>query len=335
MPRWVIHSLLIFSLGTSLSAAPQEGLHTRLASLGQTCQTQTQKLQSLEEEISQLDTVRLKKIEELTKKQQHMTQLLSLLNRLERNGPGFVFSGTQLPEETVRSMIVMQALLRNISQTKFSLQQEVQDLNKIHMELDAKKQVLANNLDTYQKRYQEVEDLLKKRRTIVNKELYRRKDMEEKVTTLADSAKSLEDLIKRLEIEPLPTPSKDFKKKVSVAALLKCRPIVGKIAAHFGQKHAASPAGKGLVLETTSQSHVVAPFDGQVVYAGPFRTYKDILILAHGTEYHALLIGMGRVDVSLGQTVLAGEPVGRMSNEPQPKLYLEVRRKGKPINPLA
>jgi septal ring factor EnvC (AmiA/AmiB activator) len=231
-------------------------------------------------------------------------------------------------------MIVLQALLRNISQTNFSLQQEVKELNKIHTELDAKKQVLANNLESYQKRYQEVEDLLKKRRTIVDKELYRRKDMATKVTTLADSAKSLEELIKHLETEPLTTPPKDFTKKVSVANLLKCRPIVGKIVAHFGQKHTASPAGKGLVLETTSQSHVVSPFDAQVVYAGPFRTYKDILILAHGTDYHALLIGMDRVDASLGQTVLAGEPVGRMSHEPQPKLYSEVRHKGKPINPL-
>lgn len=327
--------LLLSAYGATVYAGPREGMHAQLASLGKTCQLQTEKLQSLEEEIAQLDTVRLKKIADLTKKQQNITEILSLLNRLDRNGPGFVFAGSTPPEETIRSMIVLQALLRNIRQTNFSLQQEVKDLNKIHTELDGKKQVLSNNLETYQKRYKEVEDLLKKRRTVVNKELDRRQDMETKVTTMAGSAKSLEELIKRLELEPLSASAKTFTKQVSLTNLLKCRPIVGKIVANFGQKHTASPAGKGLVLETTSQSHVVAPFDGQVVYAGPFRTYKDILILAHGTDYHALLIGMARVDVSVGQTVLAGEPVGRMSKEPQPKLYLEIRHKGKPVNPLA
>ena len=336
MQSWLVYSLLVLvTYSMDLGATTKEGLRHKLASLGQTCQTQSQTLQSLEEEIDQLDTIRLQKTEELTKKQKNITELLSLLSRLERNGPGFVFSGTNPPEEIIRSMIVLQALLRNISHKNFSLKQEVKELNSIHTEMDAKKQALTKSLETYRGHYQEVEDLLKKRRTAVDKELVQRKTIETKTTTIADGAKSLEDLIKRLELEPLATSDKDFTKEISGSTLLKCRPIVGKILAQFGQMHTESPSGKGLVLATTSKSHVVSPFDAQVVYAGPFRTYKNILILAHGTKHHALLIGMDRVDVSVGQTVLAGEPVGRMADTPQPKLYLEVRHKGKPINPLS
>ena len=45
---------------------------------------------------------------------------------------------------------------------------------------------------------------------------------------------------------------------------------------------------------------------------------------------------MGRIDVLLEQHVLVGEPVGVMESiaEAKPRLYVELRRDGHPINPL-
>ena len=45
------------------------------------------------------------------------------------------------------------------------------------------------------------------------------------------------------------------------------------------------------------------------VYAGPFRSYGQVLILNAGDGYHIVLAGMERIDATLGQFVLAGEPV--------------------------
>lgn len=94
-------------------------------------------------------------------------------------------------------------------------------------------------------------------------------------------------------------------------------------------------ASKGLLLETRPSAQVVATFDGRVVYAGPFRRYGLILILEHSGRYHSLLAGLGRIDVVLGQWVVAGEPVGLMANptEGKPALYLELRHNGQPIDP--
>jgi murein hydrolase activator len=68
---------------------------------------------------------------------------------------------------------------------------------------------------------------------------------------------------------------------------------------------------------------------------GPFRGYGLILIIEHGEGYHSLLSGLGRIDGDVGQWVLAGEPVGAMgpATEGNPRLYLELRRQGHPINP--
>jgi murein hydrolase activator len=70
------------------------------------------------------------------------------------------------------------------------------------------------------------------------------------------------------------------------------------------------------------------------VFAGPFRGYGQILIIAHGDGYHSLLAGLDRVDSLVGQWLLAGEPVGTMADSAdQPRLYLELRHNNQPINP--
>ena len=54
-----------------------------------------------------------------------------------------------------------------------------------------------------------------------------------------------------------------------------------------------------------------------MVYAGPFRTYGQLLILNAGGGYHVLLAGMDRISVDLGQFVLTGEPVAVMGSGSQ------------------
>ncbi len=102
---------------------------------------------------------------------------------------------------------------------------------------------------------------------------------------------------------------------------------------------------KGIRLRTRGRAQVVAPYDGRVVFAGPFRTYGQVLIIEHGEGYISLLAGMSRLDGVVGQWILAGEPVGIMddsqvrqnvatSSDKAPELYIEIRRFGEPINPL-
>ena len=72
------------------------------------------------------------------------------------------------------------------------------------------------------------------------------------------------------------------------------------------------------------------------MFAGPFRGYGQLLIIEHGGGYHVLLAGLSRVDGTVGDEVLEGEPVGVMGSPPglKPKLYFELRRNGRPVNPL-
>src|SRR5207237_6901447 len=112
-------------------------------------------------------------------------------------------------------------------------------------------------------------------------------------------------------------------------------PVSGAILPGNGEQSATASHRMG--LRTIPAAMVVAPFDGRVVYAGPFRTDGLILIIRHGDGYHSLLAGLGRAEVSLGQWVLAGELVGVMPDAAEPGsdgvFYLELRRDGRPVGP--
>jgi septal ring factor EnvC (AmiA/AmiB activator) len=121
-------------------------------------------------------------------------------------------------------------------------------------------------------------------------------------------------------------------------------PVNGVKIRDFGGSDGAGGVEKGISLATRPGAQVTTPCDGWVVYAGPFRSYGQLLILNAGGGYHVLIAGMERISVNIGQFVLTGEPVavmGTMSQvasilaatASQPVLYVEFRKDGTPIDP--
>lgn len=118
-------------------------------------------------------------------------------------------------------------------------------------------------------------------------------------------------------------------------------PAIGRLVARFGETDALGLTTKGITLRTLANAPVVAVHDGKVIYAGPFRGYGRIIIIEHGQGFLTLLAGLDRIDIQAGQTVLAGEPVGTMQgpvgkdDARSRRLYIELRRNGAPVDPLA
>ncbi len=119
-------------------------------------------------------------------------------------------------------------------------------------------------------------------------------------------------------------------------------PVQGKIAIAFGSPTEETEKSTGIYLDTRPGAKVVAPFDGKVAFQGPFRNYGQILIIEHNNGYHSILAGLKKTNVAVGQRLMAGEPVGIMagnaalaegSKNKSDRLYFELRRNGKPIDP--
>lgn len=121
-------------------------------------------------------------------------------------------------------------------------------------------------------------------------------------------------------------------------------PVSGIRLREFGAADGLGGTERGQSIAARTGAQVTAPCDGWVVYAGPFRSYGQLLILNAGGGYHVLLAGMERISVELGQFVLTGEPVAVMGSGPQtaaavasgsrqPILYVEFRKDGAPVDP--
>jgi len=110
-------------------------------------------------------------------------------------------------------------------------------------------------------------------------------------------------------------------------------PAKGKRVGKFGESTGFGPRAHGITLQTRKGAQVVVPYVGRVVFAGPFRDYGLILIISHGEGYHTLLAGLSTLQAVVGQSLLTGEPVGRMGGDEKRSLYIELRRKGVAINP--
>ncbi|MDJ0921430.1 MAG: peptidoglycan DD-metalloendopeptidase family protein [Henriciella sp.] len=113
------------------------------------------------------------------------------------------------------------------------------------------------------------------------------------------------------------------------------QPAAGRLVRKWGDTMPGGSKSEGLAFATRAEAQVTAPVDGKVEFSGPFRTYGQLLILSTSDDYHVLLSGMSDTYVEVGQTVKRGEPVARMTQRvmPEPELYMEVRKQGKPMNP--
>lgn len=123
------------------------------------------------------------------------------------------------------------------------------------------------------------------------------------------------------------------------------RPVIGEVRKTFGAPDGFGGAERGLSIATRPRAVVSSPADGWVSFSGPYRTYGQLLILNAGDGYYVVLAGLARINVEVGQFVLAGEPVGAMGEAAgstaaaiaigakQPILYVEFRKDGVAIDP--
>ncbi|MBP3418401.1 MAG: peptidoglycan DD-metalloendopeptidase family protein [Alphaproteobacteria bacterium] len=112
------------------------------------------------------------------------------------------------------------------------------------------------------------------------------------------------------------------------------RPARGPVVTAYGEQMSKGITSKGIIIKTRSQAQVISPYDGTVIFAGPFRGYGNLIIIEHGQGYLSLLAGLEEVDCELGQMLLAGEPVGQMPESGDARLYIELRKDNHPVNPL-
>lgn len=99
----------------------------------------------------------------------------------------------------------------------------------------------------------------------------------------------------------------------------------------------ADPGYKGIALSGVEGDPVVAASDGRVVYSGSgLRGYGNLVIVKHDADFLTAYAHNRTILVSEGQTVKRGQKIAELgkTDSDVPKLHFEVRKSGKPVDPM-
>jgi septal ring factor EnvC (AmiA/AmiB activator) len=296
----------------------------------------------------------------LAKRRKEIGGTLLALERLSRNPPRALLLSPSKPMEVVHQAMLLRTSLPIIQNRAEELRENVLELARTRDDIDQQLKELKHASALYTSQRKMLDSLISRKAGLLHETDAERKQITKRLKRLTRQAATLKELFDRLEAErPPPPPAAPAQsehagkpaKKPQTAALSLPRPnslrrfpdhgsitlpVRGELSQHFGEATPYGGTAKGITIKTRPAARVVAPYDGKVVFAGPFRGYGQILIIEHAGGYHSLLSGMERVDTGVGQWLLAGEPVGVMAKagNGNPRLYFELRRDGQPINPL-
>jgi len=298
-----------------------------------------------------------------------IAEVLAALQRVGRRPPPALLVSPEDALQSVRTAILLGAVLPDMKVEVDTLVADLAELVRIRSEIASERDTLGRDLAALSQE--------RMRMTVLVQERQRKQSETEKALDaerarsiqLARQADNLKDLIGKIEQEiassaraaaaarsGTPADSKNslaaLKDPGRLAPAIAFASAKGSLALplngirirEFGVPDGLGGTEKGLSVASRAGAQVTAPCDGWVVYAGPFRSYGQLLILNAGGGYHVLLAGMERISVDLGQFVLTGEPVAVMGGGPQsaaavatgssqPILYIEFRKDGAPVDP--
>ena len=331
------------------------------------------KIQIIEEDIfikeDNLLDLRVRELElkkNLSTKNFEMASTLGAMQRLSLQKANIVAFKPNDALSTLRTTSLLKVILPNLKNRANIIENDLSNLDNIRAEMRQQSIELRNNRTKLVTANNEIDDLLKKRLGRQSNIEYSTQKERERLRIFAETAISLEDLIKKIASEiilreeaaitaqkglrdkpnhkhifvptasiSIPRSSLSFARAKGNIAL----PARGSINQIYNQLLPTGQRAKGIIINTHSGAPVVAPHDGHIVFSGIFRSYGQLLIIDHGEGYHTLLSGMKNINGIVGQSILKGEPVGQMSiekfsSDSNHKLYVELRQKGKPINPM-
>lgn len=333
------------------AAAEAQALSRELVDAATQVRLSEEEALRLEDRITDLEAETALKKTQLDARRGELLKLLSALERLSKRPVAFTLLQPNEAVKTARSASLMGSLIPEINSQSETLRQELGILASLQEALSQERFRLKNTLAELTQHQLKIGSLLERRQAEAKRASTRAAEIARELSDFAKKAASLKELVDKLEqqaaklrsVAPVPvTPRRQSPSLAPAPALrrpigtMKGRltfPAAGSIIRRFGEIEGAVHV-RGIRIKTRESAQIVSPYDGQIVFAGPFRNYGQLLIISHGDGYHSLLAGLEDLQSIVGQWVLAGEPVGSMSGDKAlAELYMELRHNGQSVDP--
>jgi len=349
--------------------ADLNNLQHRLVSAAKVVQDRELRVITLEAKIADLVRQEKEKLAQLGANRSQLAGVLVALQKMVQFPPEALLAMPSSPDDLVRSAILLRAVVPEIDRGATRIRLDLQSLADTREKTADERLNLNSAAQELDRQRAEIRQLMADRRRLLDKTLAEERRAAERVARLAAKAENLKDLVARLEEQReadereaarAETEAKSSAREqaardhaeaqrrtrvaatVSPSASITSRrgrlplPVIGDLIGRYGENLPTGLSRKGIDIAARGGAQVIATYDGKIAFAGKFRGYGQLLIIDHGDGYHTLLAGMARIDMAVGQHVSTGEPVGLMGSDggDRPILYVELRRKGQPINPL-
>lgn len=349
-------------------------LNTSLIETADKLRASEQRLGALELRLSALEGSERAIRDSLASRRDLIAEVLAALQRMGRKPPPAIFVRPEDILSSVRAAIALGAVMPELRAETQTLAADLQALVRLKEGIAGERNRIAQETRTLSEERLRLSGLMEARQQQLRDSEKSAGAESQRAAELAKQAGSLRELVQKFEREiAAATRAAEEAQKAEEArarempgrlASLAARdparlqpkiafaqaqgslnlPITGAVLRKFGDPDDAGSPARGITLAGRSGAIVTAPADAWVAYAGPFRSFGQLLILNAGGGYYILLAGMDRMTVELGQFVLAGEPVAMMgqgvaqaaigSDINQPVLYVEFRKDGTSIDPL-
>jgi murein hydrolase activator len=343
----------------------QEGISVRLIDIAKLVQSQEAAIGKTEERILKLRKEEITIRAELAEKQDVLSELLAGLQRLEQNPPPALVVEPKDVLSALRGAMMFGTLVPELRAEAQVLTDKLARLDRIRSEVETEKITLDQSMQNLKTSQIDLGQLIIQKKQLVFESTGKLEAEKARAADLASKAKSLKQLVADLTAARLKEEAEKSKqalaleaeKKRREAALLKPLmvfstslgkldyPVQGQILKRFGDDDGLGSTLRGIAVATRASAQITAPADGKVEFAGPFRSYGQLLILNPGEGYLVLLAGMNQISAEMGQTVRAGEPLGTMGDGPssvtllgdqvqeaRPVLYIEFRKNGEAVD---
>ncbi|MBR5130788.1 MAG: peptidoglycan DD-metalloendopeptidase family protein [Alphaproteobacteria bacterium] len=332
-------------------------------------QAKEEVLSTLEEKLTALNTKEQELNQKISLTDAQMAQVVMGMQRLALRPKESLFFKPMSPIETVRSQSLMVTSIPVLGNLNAEARSDLTELIQTRSQITSQAQQVKSAAQELAEKQARMERLLKQKQTLQAQYQATHEQATKRAQALAGQANDLKDLLKKLEEEKRRQQlERERKENARLAALERERklsaaqgkkvsastqrahptniakgafkksygsllwPAKGKIIQNFGDTTVSGAHLKGMIISTRSNAQVISPFDGSVLFSGPFKNYGHLLIIDNGDNYLTLLAGMEKIYVNVGQDLLAGEPVGQTKYQ-NPTLYIEIRKDGTAINP--
>ena len=304
----------------------------------------------------------------LLQQKTHLTTLIAALQRIALTPPIALIALPAKPLDTIRGAFLIRGTVLEIKSRERTLREGIKTLSNIQESIEKAKQEIQTKKTDLDRERRTLAKLTARKLGLIKRTKAAQEKSNQNTLSLRGRAKNLRELFQRLTQNQIKInrkqslkpnlmdkkkPSRSLgisksdgadqqvsEKSRSIASaptsLRRNLPVVGRVTFDFDTKDRNGQRRRGLSIEAKPGATVISPRSGKIVFAGPFRGLGNLIIIEYDLQHHLLLGGLGKIDVPIGEKVLAGEPLGIIpfSGSDRIILYLELRRNGRPINPL-